>query len=303
MKVVVTVNGNPSSIVRSDIYVARGYKLFKHPGLGSSVLFIRLIAFVILLFRLIFNYKITEIVIVKTSNLYLLKFIKKLNIVLVYDLDDAVWSENLWGLDFADMIFKEVDYVICDNGYLLDFIRSRYGILGEVIIGAMPDYKLKDKKENFIQNSVLRVGWIGSPSTTYNLLKIAEDIIKIDRDPRFQLVILGANRDLLSFMELKDTLFVDHYDENIMCDYLENWLDVGLFPMYNVINNFGRGYHKLRLYLMFGLKCLISKIDYLEEDFLTNGDCFFLESTDDWYLTCVNIYENCGLYGSDARIR
>jgi hypothetical protein len=234
----------------------------------------------------------------------LIKVIKLIGAHLVFDIDDAVWSTNLWGLDVSDRIFENVDSIVCDNKYLLDFIADRYGLNGEVRIGSLPNRRtiVGQKLEKNFKQRVMTIGWVGSPSTTYNLLKIAEYLILLDRDPRFQLIFLGADKKLMAFMELKHAIIIEVYDEELMSQYLLDRFDVGLFPMYNVVNNFGRGYHKLRIYLMYNLKCLISRIDFVEDDFFKDDRCLFLSSDDDWYLECIKIYEDRGLYGSNTRI-
>ena len=296
-KVVIVVNRHPSSKVRSELYIREGYKLINGASLGSRWKIVRVIGLLVLLFELAL-YRPVETCIIKSSNVRLLTFARQLSKTLVFDIDDAVWGDSLWGKKVTSSIFSCVDSFVCDNDYLKYYIELHYKKESMVRVGSIPICEFDDEyRLDFSKSGKLIIGWVGSVGTSYNLYAIADFLKYIDNHDKFQLAFLGVSKDVLANLDIKNAWIKTRYNEMDLCEFLKNSMDLGLFPMYDVENNWGRGYHKLRLYRTNGLPSLVSDIRYKDSDLPSSLDLVYVEDGN-WINEFNRFYENRFLHGN-----
>jgi hypothetical protein len=220
---------------------------------------------------------IEEIIFVKPSNIKLVKLLSKNAAKVCFDIDDAIWSQNWLGAELSQQLFALADFAYVDNFYLGKYISDSYGINTELVYGYIPEFT---KLKNNIKDKKFNVGWIGSSSTAYNLFAIADALIELDKNTDYQLFFLGIKSSDLGFIELSRSVFIPEYNEQIMIQYLTETFDIGLFPMFDIENNWGRGFHKLRLYLSANVKSVVSKTTYIDIEYLENINIKFVKNSD-----------------------
>lgn len=278
MNIIVTFNRHPSHIVRSKIFVNKGYLLISSNFFKSQNLIFRILGYLELAVKIrLFKNKINEIIFVKPSNKKLVKFFSKNASKVSFDIDDAIWSQNWLGNKLALELFLLADYAYVDNKYLSYYIEKNFNVKNELVYGFIPDLSNIKRHKN---NKIINIGWIGSPSTSYNLFAIGEVLLELDKNSNYQLFFLGINSKDLGFIELPNSIFIPNYDEQIMIKYLTEDFDIGLFPMFDVENNWGRGFHKLRLYLSANIKSVVTRTSFIDDEYLNNNNVKFVKNSD-----------------------
>jgi hypothetical protein len=244
----------------------------------SDRFFFRFLGYLELAFKTRILYRnIEEIIFVKPSNIKLVKLLSKNAAKVCFDIDDAIWSQNWLGAELSQQLFALADFAYVDNFYLGKYISDSYGINTELVYGYIPEFT---KLKNNIKDKKFNVGWIGSSSTAYNLFAIADALIELDKNTDYQLFFLGIKSSDLGFIELSRSVFIPEYNEQIMIQYLTETFDIGLFPMFDIENNWGRGFHKLRLYLSANVKSVVSKTTYIDIEYLENINIKFVKNSD-----------------------
>ena len=275
MNVVVTFNRNPSHYVRSVIYKRKGFTHTSSVFFKRKTLMFRLLGYLDLLLKFKFVHKnVNEIVLVKPYNIKLTKLLKVFCKKMSFDIDDAIWSSNWLGLQLSKDLFSLADFVYVDNEYLSSFIKTNFKKDCQVIYGYVPDMP-KPTKINQKANKLINIGWLGSKSTAYNLFSVLDALIEIDNNKNFKLYFLGISKKDLVYVDFKNAEFIEHYNEESMKHYLVNVFNIGIFPMYDIENNWGRGFHKLRLYLGANLKSVVSITKYIDKEYLDNNEVVF----------------------------
>ena len=288
MNIVVTFNRHPSHLVRSTIFVKRGYVLKSSNFFKSEKLLFRMLGYLELFIKIrILTNSINEIIFVKPSNVRLVKFYSKKASKVSFDIDDAIWSQNWLGEKLSQQLFSLADYVYVDNNYLSNYISEKYRVKNELVYGYIPD--LSHKKQ-LKKDKKINIGWIGSPSTSYNLFAIGEILLELDKNTNYQLFFLGINSNGLGFIELSNSIFVPYYDEQIMIKHLTENFDIGIFPMFDIENNWGRGFHKLRLYLSANVKSVVTRTKYIDNEYVNDSNVKFEKNSD--FLKAIEEFAN-----------
>jgi glycosyltransferase involved in cell wall biosynthesis len=299
-------NNSPSSIVRGttfqDEYLKYKFKPIYFNLYSKSLTSISnfLMAGNYFLLSSLFN-KINSFYILVKSRYFLLichnydaiiviKYIKpfflnkiKLNFKgkILYDFDDAVWVNYIMGEDNFKKIISNVDYVSCDNNFLLTRAKE-YNTNSFILNGPTQIEKFKLKKKNSTNSVVLC--WIGSPDTLFYLYCIYDVLEYIGaRYPFVILKILGAGYDkkrVPNFEKIK-TEFIPNYNESIMINELSN-SDIGLFPMFNNELSKGRGLLKTTIYMSAGLPSITSRILDFSNIIIESVNGFTANSYSDW---------------------
>ena len=200
---------------------------------------------------------------------------------ILYDFDDAVWLENIMGLDVFKKIINNVDYVSCDNNFLLEKAK-KYNINSFILNGPAQVEKFISKNEN--NKSSIILCWIGSPDTLFYLYVIYDALEFIgDKYPNVILKLLGTGHDkkrIPNFEKIK-TIYLSEYDENIMIKELSN-SDIGLFPMFNNDLSKGRGLLKTTIYMSAGLPSITSGILDFSNVIIESQNGFIANTTSEW---------------------
>lgn len=170
---------------------------------------------------------------------------------LVYDFGDAVW------LYFKDreefhQILRIVDAVTTDNDLTADYIRGFNKNC--TVIPDTPQIGEFDKFRDTLKkkpNDRIVLGWIGTPSTLYNLYEIwdvLEELFQKHSNLHLRLVGTGDNLQLLPPFERVRYSVKPYYDQGEMIKEVFG-MHVGLFPLQNIEKSRVRGVLKATVYM------------------------------------------------------
>lgn len=173
--------------------------------------------------------------------------------LLVFDLNDGLWLPA--NANYAEGKIREilslVDAVTCDNPYGLDFARSFNKKAFLVADPAQVELfdQFRDRGLNI--NNPLVIGWIGGPSSLFNLFSIWEALeIVFSRHKNLILRLVGTGYDSLLLPRFEKVQFscLPYYSQlDMVHEVLQ--MDIGLFPLFDVEDSLARGILKGAIYM------------------------------------------------------
>lgn len=169
---------------------------------------------------------------------------------LVLDFGDALWlRDKQQGNEFARTL-SLVDAVTTDNEYTARYVRQ-YNANCTVISDCPQVEKFDAARSGKKRRSdeSITIGWVGSPSTTYNLYVVWEALEKLfEKFPHLHLRLVGADpRRLPPFEKVRYSMIRD-YDQARMVEEVYG-MDIGLFPLQDVEASRVRGVLKATVYM------------------------------------------------------
>ena len=301
---------SPSSVVRAeifnDIYIKNGYdvsyyydyssnlnsyinKISKYKFLFFLSLILRIIRKLFLYIKRYFLlrniYKYDAVIIIKYINpdfLYKVRNIFKKYIL--YDFDDAIWLPMFFGDCVFEKILSSVDFVSCDNYYLLEKsleLNNRSFILNGPSAIEKYDLDIKSQKSDNIT-----IGWIGSPSTIFYLYSIYDVLEQLgSKYSQVELLIIGSgyNKSAIPPFEKIKVRCIPEYNEKGMIKYV-NTIDIGIYPLFYNQLSLGRGSLKAIIYMSAKVPVVAAAIGGENENIISNGSNGFLASNNnEWY--------------------
>jgi glycosyltransferase involved in cell wall biosynthesis len=172
---------------------------------------------------------------------------------LVYDLNDAVWlpaNHNFAGGQVSH-ILKVVDAVTCDNPYGLAYARAFNNSL--FLVPDPPQVEVFDVNRSSVAKSGSQIilGWIGSPTSLYNLFAIWEPLEALFA--RFKGITLrllgtGYSKPLQPRFEKVSYSALPYYTNKQMIQEVLR-MDIGLFPLFDIDESRARGILKATIYM------------------------------------------------------
>lgn len=205
------------------------------------------------------------------------------NARVVYDFGDAVWFMTE-PAEFNEVL-RMVDAVTTDNEATAEYVRAFNPNC--IVIPDAPQIEEFDKRRAELGNKSddrIVIGWIGSPSTTYNLYVIWEALEELFlKHPQLHLRLAGVGDDLqyLPPFERVDFSCRPSYNQAQMIEEVFG-MHIGLFPLQNVEKCRVRGFLKAAVYMSGQASVVTSPIgqclDFIQEG--VNG--LFAGSTQEW---------------------
>lgn len=207
----------------------------------------------------------------------------KKNRRIVFDFTDAFWQYRSGGRYTA--ILMLADAVTTDNIYTARYIKKYNSNC--FIIPDYPQLDVFDKYRNRQkkQNKKIIIGWIGSPSTLYNMSLIWDTMhylfVKY-KNIRLRLVGVGNNSGIFpNILNYIDCSTRYAYDQKRMVEEVLN-MDIGLFPLQDIEASLSRGILKASIYMCGSVPVVASPIGELN-DFIRDGHNGFLaKDPDEW---------------------
>jgi glycosyltransferase involved in cell wall biosynthesis len=210
---------------------------------------------------------------------------------IVLDFGDSVWlyEDRRREAEFQDVL-RIVDAVTTDNEGTAEYVR-RFNQSCTVI----PD---SPQLEEFDRRRATRpprprpevvLGWIGTPSTLYNLYEIWEALEIIgQRHPNVTLRLVGAGYDpnlRPAFDNIRYSI-VPSYNQNVMIGEIFG-MDIGLFPLQNVERSLVRGVLKAAIY-MCGEAAVIASPVGQTDDVIRDGENGLLAGTSEEWIAKID---------------
>ena len=221
-----------------------------------------------------------------TSPKFVAELRKRTSARIVYDFSDAVWLK--WRADYAGARvlenLKHVDAVTTDNAYTRGYIERLNPNV--YIFPDTPQVESFDvRREQVLRmDSPIRLGWVGTPGTCFNLYHIWEPLERLfAKHPNLELRLVGVGRDhkLLPRFENVRYSTVPHYDQQRMVEEVLR-MHIGLFPMFDTEDSVSRGILKASVYMAGGAVAVASPRGQVK-DFIQSGiNGFTPDSAAEW---------------------
>ena len=232
----------------------------------------------------------------------LMKFIFR-NKKMIFDIDDVIFiSHQDDSVKDEDNLYKKFSKnmelycrILTSTPFLNEMISERFGIDSSRILAVTNPVDTDVYKSSGRINSIITIGWVGTPSNTIYLKECLLDLLKLHNEGySFKLFFCGADKNLI-----EKTI-----EKRIECVY-ENWtlekepaiydsLDIGLMPLPDDIWSKGKGGYKLMLYMAMGKIAIASAVGIncvIAEDGI---DSFLVKPEDSWYEKIKYILDNYG---------
>lgn len=216
---------------------------------------------------------------------------KKTSARLVYDFGDALWLAGRNSNQFFDVknfeeILRTVDAVTTDNEQTAAYVRK----LNPHVV-TIPDYpqmeifekqraKLSPKKDG----SKIVIGWIGSPSTAYNLYVVWEALEAIfSKHNHIELRLVGTGADSRLLPQFENVVYTTRssYSQADMAREVLA-MDIGLFPLQDTEVSRVRGILKATIYMSGGCAVVCSPVGQCETFIRDGVNGFLARSKEEW---------------------
>lgn len=205
---------------------------------------------------------------------------------LVFDVNDGLWLPvaSRYANGKIREILMLVDAVTCDNPHGLTFAKNYNS--NTFLVPDPSQVEIFDRYRNAVSKPQvpLILGWIGSPSTTFNLFAIWEALEKVfsrHKDILLRLIGTGYNHSLLPRFEQVRYEVVPYYSKLDMMPYILG-MNIGLFPLFDVEDSKARGILKATIY-MSGEAAVIASPRGQVNDLIKDGVNGFIARTgDEW---------------------
>jgi glycosyltransferase involved in cell wall biosynthesis len=172
---------------------------------------------------------------------------------LVYDVNDGLWLP-IWERSTGgkiNSILQLAHAVTCDNPFGLSYSKKLNDNC--FLVPDSPLVELFDlhRKRSFKGDTTLTIGWVGSPSTLFNLFLIWEPLETLfSRHKNIHLRIIGGGTNpalLPCFENVRYSVKPYYSQEDLVEEVLK--MDIGLFPLFDVDNSRARGILKATVYM------------------------------------------------------
>ena len=201
--------------------------------------------------------------VVYLSKVTSLDFVRRLRAAgrarLVLDFGDAIWLPR-WSNRGVPELLTLVDAVTTDNELTAAYVRGFNPHC--TVIPDCPQIEAFDRRRGQVarRHDPVRLGWIGSPGTAYNLYVAWEALERVfARHPDLELRLLGATHEKLPPFEKVRYSLLPVYNQRQMIDEALQ-MDIGLFPLQDVEACRVRGVLKATVYMSAGAPAVCSPV-------------------------------------------
>jgi len=228
-------------------------------------------------------------------------FLKK---PLVFDVDDAIWLNRLFGKQSLVAIARKADVIIAGNNYIATWFEP-YSKRIFVVPTAIDTERFKPENPDVTQKDErFVIGWTGS-SATLKYLEAIEDCLRkfmidhhdseilviSDKPPKFK-TLPADQLHFISWSEDSEAKSISH-------------MDVGIMPLPDNEWTRGKCSFKILQYMACGIPVVASPVG-MNVEMLAKGEFGLSAKTDsDWYDTFSFLYNNrasAKAYGQTGRI-
>jgi len=228
------------------------------------------------------------------------KFLNFLNIKYIVDYDDAIFhnynqSKNrlirLLLSNKIDSVIKNASYVITGSPYLTEYVSKLNANCIEI-----PTSVSRNKYTSISdseKNAIFTIGWIGSRTTSINLLKLIPVFETLKEKIDYQLNLIGFDKNESSKLAHLNTHLIT-WDSKSEIEEIKKF-DLGIMPLDNTPFNQGKCGFKLIQYMGCSLPTLSTPLD-ANKKINRNGKNLYAITTEDWVKAIGKVHENQDYY-------
>lgn len=207
------------------------------------------------------------------------KILTKVNPRVVFDYDDALYYRNEHRIQ---EIIQNAWKVIAGSHVLYDY-ASQYNSNVIIIPSSVPleNYKLEEKKKS---QELLRIGWIGGPSTLKNLKILEEPFQELVRKGlAFEFLIAGSYGKKTEIPQFKGVKVIEIpvYESGSIPELVQS-CDIGVMPLYDEPWERGKCAMKALICMAGALPVVCSPVGEPEYIFQDGKNGFLAFSNQDW---------------------
>lgn len=221
----------------------------------------------------------------------------KTNVRFFLDYDDAVFhnydlnSNPIIKYFFKNkipVVAKYADTIITGSPYLTKYLSRYNNNIVEIPTSISYQYYSNNRKKN--NGNKIVIGWLGSNTTTWNLLEIKDVIDKVvNENSNVIFRFCGFNNKYSSFFNSKNIEFIEWSSLNEII--FLNSISIGIMPLSETLFNKGKCGFKLIQYMAMGKPTISSPLDANIKINRDNGN-LFASSKSDWYKSLTYMINN-----------
>jgi hypothetical protein len=217
----------------------------------------------------------------------------KSNVKVIFDYDDAIFHNyDLHPNPIIKYLFnnkvpflaKYADIIITGSPYLTKYFYQHNKNIIEIPTSISFQQYINNKEKINIgnnNNEKIVVGWLGSKTTSWNLLEIKDVIDKIlVENPKVIFRFCGFNIQYSGFFQSNNIEFLEWSSLNEI-NFLNN-INIGIMPLGETLFNRGKCGFKLIQYMAMGKPTISSPLEANIKINRNNGN-LFASSKSDWY--------------------
>ncbi len=228
--------------------------------------------------------------------------ISKRKIKFILDFDDAIFhnydnsNNKLIRKIFQNKIpkiSKFASFIITGNSYLTSYFLNFNKNIIE--IPTCINFEIYNNKRKKISHETINIGWLGSNSTSKNLLllqNVFQDL-KIKYKDKIKIILCGFDKNLYKHFKYIDIEYIEwsNYNEFTFL----NSIDIGIMPLDN--NNFNKGKcgFKLIQYMAMGIPTVSYPFAANLKIDNDNGNLFASNELE-WFLALNKMIDNISFY-------
>lgn len=224
------------------------------------------------------------------------RLFKILKIKYIVDYDDAIFhnydTSNNFFIKYIlsnkiDIVIKNANYVVSGSPYLTKYISQLNVNYIEIPTSVSKEkYIPKTKKET---NTVFTIGWIGSRTTSVNMLKLIPVFEDLRNKIDFQLNLIGFDKNESNKLAHLNVNFIN-WDSKTEIEEI-NKFDVGIMPLENTSFNQGKCGFKLVQYMGCSLPTIATPLE-ANIKINRNRKNLFATTIEEWVSAFEKVYDN-----------
>lgn len=225
--------------------------------------------------------------------------LQRFNLPTVADYDDAIfhhydqssnkWVNRLLG-DKIKNVMRNVDVVLCGNGYLLNYAKQAGANESQLLptVVDMEHYTFNQSERRSV--SPVIIGWIGSPTTLPYLEQLLPVFERLHQNYPIRLFVIGGILESDSQINFKNI----EWSEETEVESIQQ-MDIGVMPLELTKWARGKCAYKLIQYMACGLPTVGTDFG-ANSDVVIHGETGFLASNDEeWYKYMENLIQDSEL--------
>jgi glycosyltransferase involved in cell wall biosynthesis len=228
------------------------------------------------------------------------KLFRVLQVKYIVDYDDAIFHNYNLSNNFfiksllcnkIDNVIRNASYVISGSPYLTSYISQLNANCIEIPTSVRKEVYKRNTED--ITNAIFTIGWVGSRTTSVNLLNLIPAFVELSKKIKFQLNLIGFDESLSHQLRHLNVNFVKWNAETEIQEIKK--FDVGIMPLESTPFNQGKCGFKLVQYMGCSLPTISTPLD-ANVKINRSGKNLHAITTEDWVDAFKEIHQNRDYY-------